>query len=484
VDNTADLRVLLGSRHPLLFVEASDEGRLLALLRDAAWDLDLPVWTWSATRGLARDDKDTQYGTREPVRALEWISYLDQPGVFVFADIHPHLTDARVVRSVKELAQAGRAGQTIVLTAPSRTIPPELNGLALPWNLRPPGEDELRRLIGRTLQDLTERRFTIDLEEADIDRLADAVRGLSLQEAESLVQQAAFHDGRLTGEDIARVRHAKAELLSADGILELIESEVGTLDDVGGLDGLKQWLAVRRAAHLDGAMAAARGILLTGVPGCGKSFVAKTLAHSWELPLVLLDPSRLYRPYIGETEQRLQEALRSIDALAPAVLWIDEIEKGFASGGTSDSGVSQRLLGTFLRWMQEREPGVFLVATANDVTRLPPELLRKGRFDEVFFVDLPGAAARRAIFTLHLDRRHIVLSEDELEQLVLVSDGFSGAEIEAAVVGAVYQAYASGLPAGGADVATELAATVPLSVARFEDVAALRAWATDRAVAA
>ena len=484
MDNTADLRVLLGSRHPLLFVEAQDEERLLRLLRDAAWDLDLPVWTWTTTQGLARDEKGAQYGTRDAARALEWIKYLDQAAVFVFADIHPHLTEAAVVRAVKDLAQTSRAGQTVVLTAPNRTMPAELEGLALPWNLSPPGEDELRRLIHRTIDDLTDRQLTVQLEDPDIDRLIAAVRGVGLREAENLIQQAAFRDGSLTGDDVAHVRRAKAEMLSADGILELVEAEVGTLDEVGGLDGLKEWLQVRRSAHVDGGMEAARGILLTGIPGCGKSFVAKTLARSWDLPLVLLDPSRLYRPYIGETEQRLQDALHSIDALAPAVLWIDEIEKGFASGGTGDSGVSRRLLGTFLRWMQEREAGVFLVATANDVSELPPELLRKGRFDEGFFIGLPATEARRAIFRLHLAKRDVTVSQHELEQLVRDADGYSGAEIEAAVVGALYRAFGAGRSLTGADITAEIAATVPLSVSRTEDVLALKAWASERAVAA
>ncbi len=467
-----------------MFVEGRDEERFLGLLRDAAWDLDLPVWTWTTTRGLARDGKDPQYGTRHPARALEWIKYLDQPAVFVFADIHPHLDDPGVVRSIKELTQSAQAGQTLVLTSPERVVPAELNGLALPWTLRPPDEEELNRLIGRTLEDLAERRLSVQLSDDEIAGLVAAVRGLSLREAENLIQQAAFRDGSLTGEDVAQVRRAKAELLSADGILELVESEVGTLDEVGGLSGLKEWLRVRRAAHERGGMQAARGILLTGIPGCGKSYVAKTLARTWDLPLVLLDPSRLYRPYIGETEQRLQESLRSIDALAPAVLWIDEIEKGFAAGGTSDSGVSRRLLGSFLHWMQEREPGVFLVATANDVSQLPPELLRKGRFDEIFFVDLPDVAARRDILALHLTKRHLGVSEHELERLARSAEGFSGAEIEAAVVGAMYRAFAAESPVAGSDVEAELAATVPLSVARSEQVLALREWASERAVAA
>ena len=239
----------------------------MGLVREAAWDLDLPVWTWTATRGLARDEKDPQYGTRDPVRALEWITFLDQPAVFVFADIHPHLSNAQVVRAIKDLAQAGREQQTLVLTAPTREIPAELRGLALPWNLQPPGTEELARLIRRTLDDLRARRFTVELDDDETGRLVTAVRGISLREAENLIQQAAFRDGRFTAEDVGYVRRAKAELLSADGILELVEAEVGTLDQVGGLDGLKDWLTIRRHAHEQGGMEPARGILLTGIGG-------------------------------------------------------------------------------------------------------------------------------------------------------------------------------------------------------------------------
>lgn len=484
MDNTTDLSVLLGSRHPLIYVETQDESRFLGILRDAAHDLDLPVWTWTATQGLARDEKDPQYGTRDPARALEWIRYLDQPSVFVFADIHPHLESPQVIRAVKELAQEAAEGQTVVLTAPNRSIPAELDGLALPWNLRPPGDDELARLVARTLDDLRERKFSVSLDDDGVTKLIEAVRGLSLGEAERLIQQAAFSDGSLTEANLSYVRKAKAEMLAADGILELVEAEVGTLDDVGGLDGLKEWLNLRHKAQDQGGMEPARGILLTGIPGCGKSFVAKTLARTWDLPLILLDPSNLYRPYIGESESRLKDALRSIDAMAPAVLWIDEIEKGFASGGKSDSGTSQRLLGTFLRWMQERETGVFLVATANNVAELPPEFLRKGRFDEIFFVDLPEDRARRDILEIHIARRGEQVSEHELRQLVAATEGHSGAEIESAVVGATYRAFGAERALAAVDILAELEATVPLSVSRAEDMVSLRAWARERAVAA
>jgi SpoVK/Ycf46/Vps4 family AAA+-type ATPase len=225
-----------------------------------------------------------------------------------------------------------------------------------------------------------------------------------------------------------------------------------------------------------------RGVLLTGVPGCGKSLVAKTLANTWGVPLVLLDPSRLYSKYIGESEQRLNTALSTVEAMAPAVLWIDEIEKGLASSGDSDGGVSRRLLGTFLRWMQERSGDVFMVATANNVSALPPELLRRGRFDEVFFVDLPGTDERADILSVHLAKREWDPQDFDLALLVGASEGFSGAELETVVVGALYRALAADNTLTTADLMKELEETVPLSRSRREEISALRAWADGRAV--
>lgn len=318
--------------------------------------------------------------------------------------------------------------------------------------------------------------------------MADALRGLSTTEAERLLQQAALRDGVLAGDDVAYLRGAKADLLEAGGVLVLVEADVGTLDRVGGMPRLKEWLALRGRALEAGAaefgLEPPKGLLVTGVPGAGKSLVAKTLARTWQMPLVLLDPGRLYGPYVGESEQRLHDSLAAVEAMAPAVLWVDEIEKGFASGGAGDGGVSRRVLGTFLRWMQERPPGVFVIATSNDVTSLPPEFLRKGRFDEIFFVDLPGAPERAEIFRIHLARRGRDPGAFEAAELAEASDGFTGAEIEAAVVGALYRAFAGGSELTTAEVLAELEATIPLSVSRAEDIDRLRAWAGEHAVAA
>jgi len=485
MDNSGDLRLLLDSRYPLILAEEQDEERFLALVREAATRLDLPVWTWSLTRGLARDGGSAQYQTRELLKALAFVALLDAPGVFVFLDAGPALSDPSVIRQVKEIAGAAKPGQTLVLASPTSEVPTELSGLALPWRLQPPSSEEAEDLVRRTIDQLGARNLAVRLDAAARRALVEAIRGLSASHAERLIQQAALKDGVLDASDVAFVRVAKADLLDSDRVLELIHT-AGTLDSVGGMDRLKEWLRLRgKALEPEAArfgLEPPRGILLTGVPGCGKSLLAKTVAGTWGLPLLLLDPARLYGKYLGESEQRLAAALKTAEAMAPAVVWIDEIEKGFSSGGEGDGGASQRLLGTFLRWMQDRPPGIFVVATANDVVALPPEFLRKGRFDELFFVNLPGPEERREIFRLHLSRRSRKPDAYDLEALARASDGLSGAEIEAAVVGALYRAYAAGSKLTTEEILAEMRSTVPLSRSRAEEISRLRAWAQQRCV--
>jgi AAA+ superfamily predicted ATPase len=486
MDRTDDLRVLLASRYPLVVAEMRDEQRFLQILRTAAGELGLPIWIWSVTRGLCRDGGEPTYGTTGVMQAFEFIDDLSGPGVFVFADARSVLDDAVGIRRIKEFAQAAVPGRTVILTGPDRTVPAELMGLALPWKLEPPGHEEIERLVRRGLDNFRARGLPVDLDDAAVGSMADALRGLSLTEAERLLEQAAARDGAISPEDIAFVRGAKAERVESGGILELVESDLGSLDDVGGMEGLKAWLRLRgKGLEAEAArfgLEPPRGVLITGVPGCGKSLIAKTLARTWDHPLVLLDPARIYAKYVGESEQRLAEALDSVVAMAPVVLWIDEIEKGFATGGDGDGGVSKRVLGTFLRWMQDRPAGVFIAATCNDVRSLPPELLRKGRFDEIFFVDLPNEEERRAILRLHLARRHRAPEDFDLGRLAAAAEGFTGAEIEAAIVGALYRAYADRGELTTEEIDAELGSTVPLSRARAEDVDALRAWASTRAV--
>lgn len=489
MDSTDDLRLLLASRHPLIVAAMEDESRFMAFVRRAAQLCAFPVWTWSVTQGLRRDGMTMQMGTQDPKLALAFIAAVTDAGVFVLNDLRPALADPAVVRRIKEIALAAKPGQSIVITGPTAEVPVELAGIALPWTLEPPAKEEVVALVRRVVADLTARTFAVAIGEPEVAGLVEAVQGLSLPEAERLILRAALADGRLDAGDVAAVRNAKAELLEADGVLELVSTDAGTLDGVGGMDNLKRWLAIRGRGFEQGArefgLEPPRGVLVTGVPGCGKSLVAKTLARTWGMPLVLLDPGSIYGSFVGESEARLRSALDTVEAMAPVVVWIDEIEKGFAAGsGSGDSGVSQRVLGTFLRWMQDRPPGVFLVATSNDVEKLPPELLRRGRFDEIFFVDLPRADERRSVFELHLRRRNRDPAVFEMDNLVAASEGFSGAEIEGVIVGAMYRAYSSGGELGTQDLLTELAATTPLSRTRAEDIVAMRAWAQGRATPA
>lgn len=489
VDNTRDLKVLLASRYPLIMAECHDEVRFMALLRRAADASGIPVWTWTITQGLRRDGMDgPTFATVEASKALQFISNLTEPGVFVFNDVQHALEDAIVVRSVKEVAQKATPGITLVLAVADLKIPPELGGLALPWKLQPPTREEVQEIVDRNLKDLAERRIPVTLSDTELQEIVDACLGLSAAEAGQLIQEAAFDDGKVDAADVEYVRKAKAEILGQGGVLELVETTAGSLDQVGGLDKLKEWLRVRgeafEPAAKDFGLDPPRGVLLTGVPGCGKSLVARTLARTWSMPLLLLDPARLYGPYVGESEQRLRDSLSTVEAMAPAVLWIDEIEKGLAAGSEADSGVSQRLRGTFLRWMQDRPQGVFLVATSNDVMSLPSEFLRRGRFDEIFFVDLPNEVERERIFELHIARRKRDPAKFDLAQLAGASDGFSGAEIEATVVGALYRAFGTQADVTTEQILAEIEGTVPLSVTRAEDIQELRTWAQGRTVPA
>ena len=401
-----DLALLLRSRHPLVLCETVEEKRFESLLRAVASELSLPVSTWSAASGLSPSHPEDAAGTMDLAVALRNVRECKGDGVWLLKDPQAHLESPGALRGLRETAQefAGSA-RTLVLVGPSLPPKAELDDVEVRFVFDLPGTPELHALITDTVRRITRDNpgARVRLSKDEVNGLASDLQGLTLFEAERALARAYFEDGALDGADREGVRATKRDLVQGGGLLEFIPAPEG-LDQIGGLDRLKRWLRTRQSGFTpapgEHPLDAPRGILLLGVQGCGKSLAAKAVASAWGLPLLSLDAGRLLAPYIGESERNLRDALRRVERIAPCVLWVDEIEKAFVSTRSteSDGGVSKRLLGALLTWMQERKAPVFLVATANSVEELPPEMMRKGRVDEVFFVDLPGEAARREIF--------------------------------------------------------------------------------------
>lgn len=479
VSASADLQALIASRHPVLTVTTRDEDGLRTAVQQCAAALHLPVWLWTTADGLAVAGGPGQTGTREAAGALSFLRDLDRPFVALFLDGQPVLDDPVALRQLKHIAAA--PSRTVLLAGLSAGIPDSLAGLAVPWTPPAPDRRQLRALLDRLLPTLPRLGLTVDVKDAD--GLVDAILGLTPQEAERVILQQAVVDRRLDDSDAAAAQQARAQLLSA-GPLQLVDPDV-TFADVGGLAALKQWLEKRSKGFQPQArtfgLEPPRGVLLAGVPGCGKSLVARAIAGSWRMPLASLDVGRLHGSLVGESEGRMREALAAATAMAPVVLWIDEIEKVFGEGEERDGGVAQRVLGVLLSWLQDRPDGVFVAATCNDVTALPPEVTRRGRFDELFFVDLPDPLERGSILAHHLRQRKRDPARFDLNALAAASEGFSGAELESAVTAALYTAFDAGRDLDTAVLLAELRQTVPLSVTRAEDVTALRRWASGRA---
>jgi hypothetical protein len=391
------------------------------------------------------------------------------------------------VRAFREAAQAfGRTRSTIVLSGENVSLPGELEREAVPLRLPLPGRDELKDAAHRMLHALrSQHAFEVTLGADGMDRLLQALSGLTINQARQALSWAVLADGMLSAEDIPRLIRRKGETLQDSGLLEFYPPEDNAFD-LGGFAGLKAWLERARMGFTPDARAlgltAPRGVMIVGVQGCGKSLAAKVIARAWQQPLLKLDAARLYDKFIGESEKNLRKVLDVAEALAPCVLWIDEIEKGFATGGDADGGLSKRLLGTFLTWLQERKADVFVAATANDLAALPPEFLRKGRFDEIFFVDLPGEDDRVDIFRIHLGLRRQQADRFDLAALARATDGFSGAEIEQAVVAGLYRALHEKRALDTAALLLEIAQTSPLSVVRADDIARIRESARGRFV--
>jgi hypothetical protein len=493
-DPRRELQTLLASRLALIVVESREESRVLALVREMSLKVrqgrGWGVFQWTVTEGLQRIDIDLggpQRTLADPEQLLKHLKATSMPGIYVLLDFHPYLKDPVNVRLLKDIAQGyDRVARTVVLMSYEVTLPEELQQFSARLHLALPTTNERLMIITRIVREWTSANPNkpVHLEPEVLTRLVDNLNGLTALDAERLVRHAIFDHGALTMSDIPQVLNAKYELLNRGGTLSY-EPATAKLTDVGGIQNLRHWLTSRKPAF-DGTapeLDPHKGVLLLGVQGCGKSLAARAAAGIFGVPLVRLDFGALYTKWQGEAEKNLRESLQAAEGLAPCVLWVDEIEKALA-GGDGDNGVSRRVLGTFLTWLAERRSRIFVVATANDVTFVPPELMRKGRFDEIFFVDLPVRTARADILAIHAHKRGLVLNSQELGALASRCESFSGAEIEQAVVAAHYSAHAAGQPVTAAMIAHEMEATRPLAVVMAEKVAALRLWAGGRTVSA
>jgi ATP-dependent 26S proteasome regulatory subunit len=486
-----ELSILIQAQYPLIYLVTSEEERAeSAIALIATHKPEKRVFVWTLTRGIIEyGEGSPQHGTIPPQQAFEFAIRQKDPAIFVFKDLHPFLQDgtgsAEVVRWIRDAIAAFKGTKkTIILMSPFQQIPIELEKEVAVLDFALPSMVELETVLSKQLMAVPGKHLETDVRE----KLVKAALGLTKDEAEKVYRKASVTANRLTGEEVEIILSEKKQLIRRNGILEYIEDD-GTLASVGGLEELKHWLTQRSNAFTERArsygLPQPKGMLILGVPGCGKSLIAKTTARLWGLPLLRLDMGRVYDgSTVGKSEANLRAALKTAESISPAILFIDELDKAFGGAGgsaDSDGGTSSRIFGSFLTWMQEKTSPVFVMATANRVERLPSEFLRKGRFDEIFFVDLPTAEERQDIFRIHLMKRRRAIDRFDLVQLANVCEGFSGAEIEQALVAAMYEAFAQDREFTQLDIIAACRATVPLSKTMSEQVTALRDWARQRA---
>jgi hypothetical protein len=493
-DTVSRLELLVRARYALIIVETIEPEMAEQMVRRVTSNLSLHYYGWTRSKGLRRGGNDGDpyiEGSKEPQQALA-IGEREGAGVFLFRELGPFLTEPLIVAHVLDVVSTFSSKRgALIITGHDVRLPDALRPYATTLKLPGPTFDDYRTLLDRVIREHSLRiPVKVELSKEDRVRLINNLFGLTLLEAEKVLNKVVIDDNALRPNDIERVIVAKRQAVEQDGLLEHCPPRED-LSQVAGLAGLKTWLVKRRLVVSDPQRATQfglsfpKGILLLGVPGCGKSLCAKAVAHEWGLPLLKLDPANLYDKYVGDSEKNFKRAMQMAERLAPIVLWIDELEKAFAAGGgEEDGGVSRRIFGTFLSWLQDRSGDVFVVATSNEVSKLPPEFIRKGRFDEIFFVDLPDPEARADVFSIHLKKRKQAPDSFDLLALAEATNGFSGAEIEQCIVSGLYSAFACEKKLNTALLLDEIRQTRPLSRTMAERLRELRDWAKDRTVAA
>jgi SpoVK/Ycf46/Vps4 family AAA+-type ATPase len=492
-----EIETLIRARYPIIHIVTGEELRAQKVVVDIARKRDKNAFEWTYSTGIVpagqsiQSQKHRSGATKDPLLALDQVIEQVDPAVYIFKDFHPFLTknNFAVVRKLKDIAlQLKSSYKTIVLISPVLEIPVELEKEITVLNFPAPGRDELAELLENILADVRKiRKVKMDLDEAGRERLLQAALGLTLGEAENVFAKIIVTGDGLEADDVQAVFAEKQQIIRKSGLLEYYPT-TENFDSVGGLAALKDWLEKRSLAFSkearDFGLPPPKGILMLGVQGCGKSLCAKSVSSLWQLPLLRFDMGRMFNSLVGSSEENVRKAVAVAESVAPAILWVDEIDKAFAGSqgsGSSDGGTTARVFGTFLTWLSEKTSPVFVVATANDISHLPPELMRKGRLDEIFFVDLPGQNERAQIFAIHLARRHREPENFDLTALAENSKDFSGAEIEEAIISAMYDAFYAGRDLDTGDVLKALRETVPLARTMDEQINRLRSWASGRA---
>lgn len=491
MDALHEIEVLIRAKYPIVYIVSWEERRVEVALQKVSEKLQRSLHTWSVTQGMKPAVNRTS-GPAKPttlpgeLEALALMHEAPEYTIFLLKDFHVFMKDPRVVRLMRDLANRLRGRtQTLVIVSPTLNLPIELEKDVTVLEFPFPEPDDIKRQVLETIAAVKDNpNVKLDLTDETTELIIRSAQGLTADEIESALARSLVETKTLS---VDQIIEEKKQIVRKSGILQFYPADSG-LADVGGHDLLKEWLEHREKSFTDAArdfgIPYPKGVLLLGVQGCGKSLVAKAISSAYSLPMLKMDVGRVFGSLVGQSEENMRKAIRIAESLAPCILWIDELEKGFAGmggSGVSDSGTTARVFSTFLTWMQEKTKPVFIVATANDVSALPPELLRKGRFDEIFFVDLPDLEERKDIFKIHLVKRKRDPKKFKVPDLAVLTEGYSGAEIEQVVVGALNRAFDAGREIKQDDLASEAKAQVPLSRTMAEDISALRMWAKIRA---
>ncbi|MFA7577086.1 MAG: AAA family ATPase [Candidatus Muiribacteriota bacterium] len=506
---------LLKARFSIIYIPTFEENRLIDTIDKIVKNENeiktvRTVYIWTVTNGFVPGPSDASVkssgDTKDPMKALNFIEKCEDNAVFILKDFHvffgidnraPELNLIRKLRDLSPVLKSSKNPKSIIITAPREILPFELQKEITILEFCLPGYEDIMEVLNEIIEaNKATGKIEINMNEYIKDKIVKAAQGLTLQEAENAFARAMVEDGKFDINDVDVIFEEKRQIVRKTGLLEFVNTPV-SIEDVGGLGNLKKWLKKRNNSWLDKAreynLPLPKGVLITGVPGCGKSLVAKAISSMWKLPLLRLDMGKVFQGIVGSSEENMRKAINTAEAVSPSILWIDEIEKGFAGTSSSgDSGTTARIFGTFLTWMQEKTNPVFVIATANNINVLPPEFLRKGRFDEIFFVDIPTIKEREDIFLLHMvkllknskARGNFKLSKEFVKKLAEITEGYVGAEIEQVVVAAVFEAFSEDRHVEYEDFIKSIKNTVPLSVTMAEEILRLRNWANVRAVSA